>query len=63
LETFLEAILRKSFHFFCRILNYVSTVLSLLISVMGAGKNQLQSGQERMGDATMLPYFYLLRNP
>jgi hypothetical protein len=35
----------------------------MLISVEGTGKNQLKRGQESMGDATVLPQCYLLRNP
>jgi len=38
-----------------------SALLSVLISVEGTGKNQLESGQENMGDSTVLSLF-LLRN-
>ena len=39
------------------ILNDVSSI-TMLISVKGTGKNQLQSGQEGMGDAPVLSHFY-----
>jgi hypothetical protein len=35
----------------------------MFISVEGTGKNQLQSDQEKMGDAPVLSHFSLLRNP
>jgi len=34
----------------------------MLISVEGTGKNQLQPGQESMGDAPVLSHCSLLRN-
>jgi len=39
------------------ILNVVSSI-TMLISVKGTGKNQLQPGQERMGDAPVLSHFF-----
>jgi hypothetical protein len=66
LETFLEAILLKPFQLFSRILNDVSsvtkTVFSALISVQGAVKDQLDPGQESMGDAPVFSHCCLLRN-
>jgi len=60
LEPFLEAILWKPFQLFRRILNAISSkhksaVPSALISGKGTGKNQVEPGQELMGDAAMLP--------
>ena len=48
LETFLETILWKPFK---HLLPILSDVPSLLISVKGTGKNQLELGQESVGDA------------
>jgi hypothetical protein len=36
---------------------------SVLISVDGRGKNQLELGQESKGDAVLLPDCSLIRNP
>jgi hypothetical protein len=68
LETFLEAILWKGFLLFRRFLNDVSSntknaVTSVPISFDGRGKNHLGSGQESMGDASILLLFSLVRNP
>jgi len=35
----------------------------MLISVEGAGKNQLETSQERMGDDAVLSHCSLLKNP
>jgi hypothetical protein len=68
LETFLEAILLKPFQLLYRILNDVSSitkgaVFSMLVAVQGTGKNQLEPGQESVGDTAVLPLCYLRRIP
>jgi len=35
----------------------------MTIAIEGTGKNQLELGQESMGDAALVSYFSLLRNP
>ena len=40
-----------------------SAVSSLLILVERTGKNQMEAGQESMGDAPLLSLRCLLRNP
>ena len=42
---------------------HISTVLSVLISVEGTGKNQLEPAQESMGDVPVFSYFSLVRIP
>jgi hypothetical protein len=64
LETFLEAILWKPFQLLNRILSDVSritksSVLSMLVAFQGTGKNQLEPGQESMGNAAVLSRSYL----
>jgi hypothetical protein len=67
METFLEAILCSPFKLFRRIHNCQhhnkNAAPSMTIAVEGTGKNQLELGQESMGDAALLSYFSLLRNP
>jgi len=43
--------------------HYKSVVPSVLISVEGTGKNQLETGQESMGDILLMSHCSLLRNP
>jgi len=68
LLTFLEAILWKPFQLFRRIPNDVSSInkiviSSVLISVEGTDKNQLEPGLESNGEAPVLSHCSLLRNP
>ena len=66
METFLEAILWNPFQLFRRIHNcqrHKNAVPSMTIAIEGTGKNQLELGQESMGDAALVSYFSLLRNP
>jgi len=68
LKTFLEAISWKSFQLLRRILNYISNttknaVPSMLISVEGRGKSQLEPGEESMGNAPVSSHCSLVRNP
>jgi hypothetical protein len=48
LETFLEAILLMPFQLFRSILQVVSSVTTMLISVEGTGKNQMKPDQGSM---------------
>ena len=43
--------------------HHKSAVLSILISFKGTGENQLQPGQESVGDTPVLSHCYLIRNP
>jgi len=66
LGTFLEAIFESlfgsSFAFLLSVPSQ-SAVPLILISVAGTGKNQLEPGEESMGDALVLSNSSLLRNP
>ena len=65
LEMLLEAILWKPFQLFRRILNYISSITkapvpSMLISIEGTSRNQLEPGQGIMVDAAL---WSLVRTP
>ena len=70
LETFHEAILRKPFQLFRRILNDFSSITKApsfrpftADFNRGNRKNQLEPGHESMEDASALSHCSLLRNP
>ena len=66
LETILEAILWTLFQLIYRILNDACSVTKLSFNAdfsQETGKNQMEPGQESMGEATVLSHCSSLRNP